>query len=320
MEKKYPKEIEQIKEDIKELKIQGATNVAISSMEGMKLFLKSSWGSKSTSDLINSCIDAGRYLADTRENEPLARNGVIFVEKNSRNILEKNLPIEESQDEMEKYIDEYLNMISSSKRDILEKNTENLLQHENVLTHCHSSTAVDLLKKIAKEKGRENFGVVCTETRPNFQGRITAKALVEARVDTTLIADSAAESYAIGRGSRPVDAVFLGCDQFTKDGYMINKIGSWGIAMSAHYADIPVYVVTPLLKIDPKISAFEIEIEVREDKELWSDAPKGLDMFNPSFEIVDKSLITAYLTDEGFLKPSELENITRGKYPWLFDN
>ena len=115
-----------------------------------------------------------------------------------------------------------------------------------------------------------------------------------------------------------MDAVFIGCDQFTKDGYAINKIGSWGIAMAAHYAGKPVYIVTPLLKMDPYMSASEIEIEVREDEELWNDAPKGLDMYNPAFEIVDKVLIEAYLTEEGVLKPNELEQRTKEKYLWLF--
>jgi methylthioribose-1-phosphate isomerase len=72
--------------------------------------------------------------------------------------------------------------------------------------------------------------------------------------------------------------------------------------------------------MDPHITASEIEIEVREDKELWQDAPKGLDMFNPAFEIVDKSLITGYVTEEGILKPNELEEITKKKYIWLFEN
>ncbi len=319
-EKIFPKEIQQIRKDIEDLKIQGATNIAISTFEGMKLFLSNKWGNDSIKDLVKSSIEVGEYLANARENEPLARNGVIFIKIKSQNLFMESIDIKKAQDRLITFIDEYLDMISSSKKLIVENSVDDLRDFENVLTHCHSSTAVDLLKGMAKSKKKDDFGVVCTETRPNFQGRITAKALVEARIDTILIADSAAESFAIGRGSRPIDAIFLGCDQFTKDGYMINKIGSWGIAMAAHYADKPVYVVTPLLKMDPYISASQIEIEVREDKELWNDAPKGLDMFNPAFEIVDKSLITGYVTEEGILEPKELEKVVKEKYTWLFED
>lgn len=320
MEKKFPREVEQIKKDIVDLKIQGATNVAISTFEGMKMFLNTKWGNDSIKDLVKSCAEVGEYLAEARENEPLARNGILFLKEKSKNLFMERMNVSKAQEKLISLIDEYLNMISSSKKEIVEKNSDNLSDFENVLTHCHSSTAVELLKGIAKRKKRDSFGVVCTETRPRFQGRITAKSLLDAKIDTILIADSAAESFVIGRGSRTVDAVFIGCDQFTRDGYMVNKIGSWGIAMAAYYASKPIYVVTPLLKMDPNISASEIEIEVREDKELWTDAPKGLDMFNPAFEIVDKSLITGYVTEEGILTPKELEAITKEKYSWLFEN
>ncbi len=319
-EKVFSKEIQQIRKDIEDLKIQGATNVAISTFEGMKMFLSNRWGNDNISDLVKSCLEVGEYLSTARINEPLARNGVIYVRIKALDISKEGMSIKKVQDKLLDFIDEYLDMITSSKKTIIKNSTDDLKDFENILTHCHSSTAVDLLKTMAKNKSREDFGVVCTETRPNFQGRITAKSLSEAGIDTTFIADSAAESFAIGRGSRQIDAVFLGCDQFTKDGYMINKIGSWGIAMAAHYAGKPVYIITPLLKIDPYINTSDIEIEIREDRELWKDAPKNLDIFNPAFEIVDKSLITGYVTEEGILEPKELEKVVKQKYAWLFVN
>ncbi|HCC67619.1 TPA: hypothetical protein DEP90_00150, partial [Patescibacteria group bacterium] len=63
----------------------------------------------------------------------------------------------------------------------------------------------------------------------------------------------------------------------------------------------------------------EIEIEVREDKELWVDAPDGLDMYNPAFEIVDAGLITGFITEYGILKHNEIGDLVRKEYPWLFE-
>lgn len=319
MAKNFPKEIEQIKKDIEELKIQGATNVAISTFEGMKLFLRNKWGNDSINDLVKSALEVGEYLSNARENEPLARNGVLYIKKKSENLYMEKMDIRKAQDRLLSFIDEYLDIISSSKKELVKNSADDLREFENVLTHCHSSTVVELFKGMSRGKKKSEFGVVCTETRPKFQGRVTAKALLDIGIDTTLISDSAAESFAIGRGSRPIDAIFLGCDQITRDGYMINKIGSWGIAMAAHYANKPVYVVTPLLKMDPKISASEVEIEVREEEELWSNAPEGLEMYNPSFEIIDNILITGYITEEGILKANELEEAIRRRYQWLFE-
>jgi methylthioribose-1-phosphate isomerase len=175
---------------------------------------------------------------------------------------------------------------------------------------------VSLIKGIAENDA--DFTAVCTETRPRYQGRKTAVELLDAKIDTTLIADSAAESFVIGRGSKSISEVFIGCDAITMAGHCINKIGSWGIGMAAYKAGKPMYIVTPLLKIDTDTAYHEIEIEIREDKELWKEAPRGLEMYNPAFEVVDKDLIQGFITEFGILKPSEIADVVKKEYPWLF--
>lgn len=311
---KYP-EIEIIYNDIKKLNIQGATNVAIATLEGMKKYLKIT-KEIDPQLMYNEIIEVGKYLAHARPNEPLAVNGVTYI---SHCFTKKNsvLPrIEIMKQEMEEFCNNYLELIENCKRELVDYGTRNLFNFDKLLTHCHSSTAVALIKSLGK--GDYDFETFCTETRPLFQGRKTAKSLVDAGIKTTLIADSAAESFVIGRGSTPVDAIFIGCDQITPKGHAINKIGSWGIAMSAHYVGKPVYIITPMLKLDIE-SGVDVEIEVRESRELWDDAPKGLIMYNPAFEIVDNVLITGYVTEVGIIKPQDLEKEAKSRYPWLFE-
>lgn len=313
---KYPA-IDKIYNDIQKLNIQGATNVAISTFEGMKLYIELS-KVKDSKEFLHELFEIGDALAHARDNEPLARNGVTYIKHFFGQKYSVLLELSVMKQEFTRLCDEYLDLIAESKRNIIEKNTKNLTNIDKVLTHCHSSTAVSLIKSIGK--GDRDFEVVCTETRPRLQGRKTAKSLLEGGVKTTLIADSAAESFAINRGSIPVDAVFIGCDQITAEGHTINKIGSWGIAIAAYYAGKPLYVVTPLLKVDPTSFFESVKIEVRESKELWEDAPKGLYMYNPAFEIVDKSLITGYLTEFGMVLPSNVGSLAKEHYSWIFDN
>ncbi len=309
-------EIEKIKGDIQNLNIQGATNVAISTFEGMKLFLRLNKDSD-VQKVYEEFIQVGVELSTARPNEPLARNGVKYVNHFFRKEFSV-LPIMSiMKQRLEELCDEYLKMISESKKQMLEKSANSFRNYDRILTHCHSSTVEALIKDLAH--GDKSFEVVCTETRPLFQGRITAKNLVNAGIKTTLIGDSAADSFVINRGNIPIDVLFLGCDQILRGGHVINKIGSWGIAMSAHYADKPVYVVTPLLKIDEHSYIGNIEIEVREDSEMWKDAPKGLEMYNPAFEIVDNVLINGFVCEFGIVKPSEIDNLVREKYPWIFE-
>ena len=311
------KQILEIEKDIKELNIQGATNVVIATLEGMKIFIEES--NISDKEMFYKELErVGYKLANARLNEPLARNGVKYVTFQFKRKRDDLHSINDMKQQLLDFCDDYLFKISDSKRSIVELGVPYVKHFENVLTHCHSSTAVSILKGIAQ--GNSSFDVVCTETRPLFQGRTTAKSLLEDGISTTMIADSAAESFVIGRGSVPIDAVFIGCDQITLDGYCINKIGSWGIGMAAYYTSKPLYVVSPLLKVDPKMKVQDISIEIREDDELWGDAPKELKMFNPAFEIVDAKLITGFMTEFGIIKPSEIHDIIKAKYTWLFED
>ena len=310
------KQILDIEKDIKDLNIQGATNVAIATVEGMKIFIEES--NITDRELFYKELErVGYKLANARLNEPLARNAVKYITHTFRDHFSDLHSLNDMKQQLESYCDDYLFKISDAKRSIIELGVPYVRHFENILTHCHSSTAVSIIKEIAQ--GKPSFDAVCTETRPRFQGRTTAKSLLDAGISTTLIADSAAESFTIGRGSVPIDAVFIGCDEITIDGYCINKIGSWGIAVAANYSGTPVYIVSPLLKVNPEITHRDISIEIREDNELWSDAPKGLKMFNPAFEIIDSRLITAFMTEFGIIKPNEIAGIVKAKYTWLFD-
>jgi ribose 1,5-bisphosphate isomerase len=313
MTEKYS-EIKKIYDDIKNLNVQGATNVAIATIEGMKLYVEIS-KEKDKELFYKEVLQVGSELSLARENEPMARNCVTFV-KYSFGQKFSDLPeVNTMKREIGELCDKFLDMVAKSKKDLLDKSTNFFGNFSKVFTHCHSSTAVSLI--VSMSKGSKNFKAVCTETRPRFQGRKTAQNLLNAGIDTTLIADSAGESFIIGRGSIPVEIVFIGCDKITAGGHTVNKIGSWGLAMAAHYADKPMYVVTPILKMDPDSYIHDLKIEVRESSELWEDAPKGLHMYNPAFEIVDSRLITGYITELGIIKANEIEKVALQQYPWI---
>jgi len=310
---KYP-EIEKIYKDIKDLNVQGATNVAIATFEGMKLYEDIS-KQKDKELFYKEFFEVGEKLSHARVNEPMAINGVKFVKYSfgkKYSVLPELITMKQ---ELANLCDDFLDIIGQAKKDLIDKSWRFFMNFNKVFTHCHSSTAVSLIKSISKDK--KNFQAICTETRPRLQGRITAKSLLEGGVHTTLIADSAGESFIINRGSVPVEIIFMGCDEITVGGHAINKIGSWGLGMAAHYVSKPFYIVTPILKLDIEQHHHNVEIEVRETDELWEDAPKGLHMYNPAFEVIDKGLITGYVTELGVLKPGDVKKAAKQAYPWL---
>ena len=95
-------------------------------------------------------------------------------------------------------------------------------------------------------------------------------------------------------------------------------MGSWGISLAAYYASIPVYVVTPLLKVNPESAYSAVQIEIREANELWPDAPHDLKLFNPAFDFVNRQFVTGYLTEFGLIKPEDVIKTLRENYEWVF--
>ena len=96
-----------------------------------------------------------------------------------------------------------------------------------------------------------------------------------------MIVDSAVRSFI-----KSADLVLVGSDAMTSEGNVINKIGTSQIALAANEARIPFYVVTELLKFDPQTIHGDYEaIEERDASEIWEDAPDGLKIRNPAFDV-----------------------------------
>lgn len=195
-----------------------------------------------------------------------------------------------------------------------------LLKDKNaVLTHCNAGrlaavkygTALAPVY-IAKEQGK-NIKVYADETRPLLQGaRLTAFELVNAGVDTTLICDNTAAAV-MAKGL--VNAVLVGCDRVAKNGDTANKIGTCAVAILAKHYGIPFYVCMPFSTFDFSLNdGSEIIIEERSDAEVtdfWYKermAPSGARALNFAFDVTPSSLITAFITEKGVIKPSEIKD------------
>jgi methylthioribose-1-phosphate isomerase len=184
-----------------------------------------------------------------------------------------------------------------------------LPEHARVLTHCNAGalatggmgTALAPLY-LAHEQGRR-IKVYADETRPMLQGsRLTVWELQRAGIDVTLIADVVAGSL-MQRGE--IDLVLVGADRIAANGDVANKIGTYSLAVLAHYHGIPFYVAAPTSTIDMNTaSGRDIEIEERDADEVRRGfgtltAPADAAVHAPAFDVTPAALITAIITDRG---------------------
>lgn len=305
MDEKLQDQINKLEQDIESVKIQGATNVALATLSGMELIAQSS-----SENLLEDVTSVGLRLSKARENEPLARNSVKFV---LSNITETD-PTKVA-NQLKKVMGEFRELVNDAKERISDNAIVVLKEYDVILTHCHSSTATRALIRTSKMNSK--LKVVSTETRPLMQGRKTAVELLEAGVDVTIIVDSAAASFIVDDRYLPVGAVVIGADEVLSDGSVINKVGSYAMALAAAAGKDQLFVLTTLLKVNPSKNEDNITIEMRSAKEVWKDAPENMKIINPSFEIVPSNLITAYITEIGVIKPDDLIPNLKKTYSWV---
>ncbi len=188
-----------------------------------------------------------------------------------------------------------------------------------ILTHCNAGaiatggygTALGVVRS-AFAQGKVEM-VYCDETRPLLQGaRLTAWELVKDGIPATLITDNMAASL-MAQGK--IDLVLLGCDRMAANGDFANKIGTYGVAVLAHYHGIPFYSVLPSSTIDLSIpDGSHIPIEQREASEVTHfagvrTAPEGVGVYNPAFDVTPHRLLTGIITEKGVIHPPFAEQL-----------
>lgn len=301
--------VERAAKRIKTLKVQGARNVAITAIKAIEALTVKSKAQNKT-QFLNELFDARNILFSSRETEPLMRNAVRQI------IHEVERSKEKEQKELatlvHKAANKFLQNLETSKKKIAEIGSKRIKSSSQILTHCHSSTVTHIFER-AKKEGKQ-FEIICTETRPRFQGRITAQELIDLDIKTTMIVDSAVRFFI-----NKVDLVMVGADAITSEGNIINKIGTSLIALAANEARTPFYVVSELLKFDPSTVHGDYEkIEERNPNEIWAEAPSKLEIRNPAFDITRRNYIHGIICEEGVISPHSVLEVVRKTYPWIF--
>jgi len=181
-----------------------------------------------------------------------------------------------------------------------------------VLTHCNAGALATagmgtaLAPIYTAHAQGKRVAVFADETRPLLQGaRITTWELMKAGVEVRLITDGMA-ARVMGEGK--IDAVFVGSDRIARNGDVCNKIGTYGVAISAHHHEVPFHVVAPLSTVDPALESGEqIPIEERPAEEITEGfgdrtAPPGAQVYAPAFDVTPAALVTSIITEVGVIE------------------
>jgi methylthioribose-1-phosphate isomerase len=311
------KTVEQMAEAIKTLRVRGAPLLGAAAGFGVALAAYHSHAN-TKEKLLAELETAGSVLKRQR---PTAVNlfwGVDRVLNKARSFLGsveelKAVVVEEAQ----KIADE-----DAAQNRAIGKNGSVLINDgDTILTHCNAGelatveygTALGVVRA-AWEQGKK-IKVIAGETRPLLQGaRLTAYELKRDGIPVTLITDSMA-GYIMSKGL--VNKIIVGSDRIVQDG-IVNKIGTYSVAVLAHEHGIPFYVAAPKSTFDLAHIAKDVIIEERKPEEVThigsqQIAPDGINVMNPAFDITPLKYVSAIICETRVFYSKDFGEFRKGK-------
>lgn len=169
-----------------------------------------------------------------------------------------------------------------------------------VLTYSRSSTVLEVFRQTTL-KGKKISAIV-SESRPLYEGRQLAEELSTLGIPVTFITDSAVGHFMSG-----VDMVLVGADSILADGSVVNKIGTYLVALAAKDKSVPFYSVCELSKFNVRnYLGEETVLEEKEPSEVLDVPLAGVTVRNVYFDVTPAKLVSAIITEEGIITPENV--------------
>lgn len=166
-----------------------------------------------------------------------------------------------------------------------------------------ASAAVAEAMLEAHRRGRAPAAIV-SEGRPLLEGRALAARLGAAGVRTWLVVDAALPLLL-----PQVTAVWLGADAVTDRG-VLNKVGSYALALAAREHGVPVHVLASRRKFLPAATG-ALRIDEMPPSEVWDAPAPGVQPRNVYFELVPLELVRGIVVEDAVLGMSEAATLAR---------
>lgn len=167
-----------------------------------------------------------------------------------------------------------------------------------VLTNSRSTTVRAALLH-ARRAGRR-FEVLCAEGRPGYEGRTMAAELAAQGIAVTLVVDALALSRV-----PHTQVVLIGADHLSSSG-LVNKIGTYALALTARYNHVPMYTLCSSHKFLPP-GYIPPHQSNRPPDQVWHAPPAGVRIENYYFDRTPLNNVTGIVTERGVLPAEVIE-------------
>ncbi|WP_297509061.1 translation initiation factor IF-2B subunit alpha [Thermococcus sp.] len=269
-----PEEVLSVLEDMRSERIRGATHLAKRGAEAYLLLAGNLRGE-----------ELRKALREMRNLLPAVNPSMASLYNLSRFI-----PLTDDPKVVRERVEEFLSLLETSIIEIGNIGSELVDDGDTVITHSFSSAVLSILRR-AMEKGRQ-FRVVLTESAPDYEGIALARELEKLGVGFEVITDAQ-----LGLFARKATLALVGADTVTRDGAVVNKAGTYPLALACHDAGVPFYVAAESFKFHPEKSSDGMELLER------PYSRQGYRVRNILFDVTPWKFIRGIITELGIIVP-----------------
>ncbi len=288
-------QVSRIIRDIKGLKIQGAREIAKAGLRAVEIEARRS-RARTAKAFVSDIEKTAMNVSRSRPTEPGLRHMLSSILLRVKSFETKD--VKKLRSFTQRAVDGLLEELEGALDRIAENGANLIRSGDMILTHCHSHSVVAILRR-ARAQGKK-FKVIVTETRPLYQGVMTAKDLLKSKIPILYSEDSA-----IGHFMKVTTKVLVGCDAILPNGAIVNKIGTLPLAIVAKHFGRPVFVAGGTIKITP-----EVQIEFRKAEEIIEPQRlPGAKIINPAFDVTPAEFIDQIITEKGVVKPQMIDRL-----------
>jgi len=161
-----------------------------------------------------------------------------------------------------------------------------------IVTHSLSTTVQATFRALVPH----GVHAIVAESRPGLEGRRQAQHLDHFGIPVAFITDAQ-----LGHFCQQATVALVGADTLLQDGSVVNKAGTYLLALAARDTGIPFYVCCESFKQVP-YGRTGFDLEELDAGEL--DAPRGRNItpHNVYFDITPARLVNAWINEEGVRK------------------
>lgn len=240
--------------------------------------------------------------------------------KNLKNLRPSMAPLYNLMEQIEVIFDYYINENQDSLAELIRSmdkhvlfvkqmnykailNAVSLIQPEcKILTHSTSSTIISIFRL----NQHKDIEIYITESRPLREGTRTARILSQMGYRVTIITDMEA-----GLFMPEIDFVLVGADATLADGTVINKMGTYMLALAAKDHNKPFYVVCDNLK---KLPHNDITLEEMPHTQIFTNIDsEKIRVRNIYYDMTPARLITNVINEEWENEETVLKNPANSK-------